>query len=88
VRIGAGVQGSEDASADLVVVGELGEVLVAEVGGAVQLLPRDEAQDLGVLAPSPEVDRRSFVVIGWLGFHELMVVGGAGGSLSIEWSAE
>ena len=69
------------------VVGELGHVLVGEVGGAVQLLPGEQAKDLGLLALAPGVDA-GCVVVGWLGFHELMVVGGAGGSLSIDWSGE
>ena len=42
--------------ADVVVVRELGEVLVGEVGGAVQPVRGQQAEDLGVLALTPGVD--------------------------------
>ena len=83
VRIGAGVEGSQDAVLE-VVVGELGEVLVGQVGGAVQLLRGKEAEDLGLLALAPGVDAGCCVVVGALGVHEFMVAGDAGGSLSID----
>ena len=38
------------------VVGDLGEVLVGEVGGVGQLLRRKQAEDLGSLALTPGVD--------------------------------
>jgi hypothetical protein len=58
VRVGAGAQGRRGAPADLVVVGELGEVLVGEVGGAVQLLRGEQVEDLGSLAVTPALDPR------------------------------
>ena len=58
VRVGAGVEGGRDAAADVVVVRELGEVLVREVGGAVQLLRSKQAEDLGLLALTPVMDPR------------------------------
>ena len=56
VRVGAGGEGGRGAAADVVVVGELGEVLVGEVGGAVQLLRHDQAEDLGLLTLTAGVD--------------------------------
>jgi hypothetical protein len=70
----------------VVVVGEFGQVFVGEVGGAVQLLRGEQAEYLGLLALAPGMDAGCCVVVGWLGFHDLMVVGGAGGSLSVDWS--
>jgi hypothetical protein len=84
VRVGAGVEGSDDAVLDVVVVGELGQVLVGEVGSAVQLSRGQQAEDLALLALVPAVEAGGCVVVA-LGLHELMVVGGAGGSLSIDW---
>ena len=73
--IGAGREGGRGAAADVVVVGELGEVLVGEVGGAVQLLRGEQAEDLGVLTLPAGVDPRCRVVVGALAVHELIVVG-------------
>ena len=70
------------------VVGEFGHVLVGEVGGAMQFLPGEQAKNLGLLAPAPGVDAGCCVVVAWLGFHELIVVGGASGLLSIDWPGE
>jgi hypothetical protein len=83
--IGAGVEGGHDAASHVVIVGEFGHVLVGEVGGPVQLLPGEQAENLGLLALEPGVDVGCWVVVGWPGFHESMVVGGAGGSLSVDW---
>jgi hypothetical protein len=54
----APVEGGREAAPDLVVVGELGEVLMGEVGGAVQLLRSEQVEDLGLLALTAGVDRR------------------------------
>jgi hypothetical protein len=86
--IGAGVEGSDDTTSEVVVVRELRQVLVAEIGGAVQFLLGNEAEDLVLLAPASGIDAGCCVVIGWLGSHELMVVVCAGDSLSINWSGE
>ena len=48
----------------MVVIGEFSEVLVDEVGGAVQLLPGEQAQDLGLLALASGVDAGWCVVVG------------------------
>ena len=58
VRVGAGVEGGREAATDVVVVGELGEVLMGEIGGAVQLLRSEQAEDLGLLALTAGVGRR------------------------------
>ena len=58
VRVGAGAQGRREAAPDVVVVGELGEVLMGEVSCAVQLLRGEQAEDLGLLAVTAVVDRR------------------------------
>jgi hypothetical protein len=86
VRIGAGFEGGRDDAADVVVVGELGEVHVGEVGGAVQLLRGHQAEDLGLLALTPRMDVGWSVDVGALGVHEVMVVGRPFDSLSIDWS--
>ena len=71
----------------MVIIRELGEVLVGEVGGAVQLLRGKQPEDLGLLALAPAASAGCGVV-GALGVHELMVATGAGGSLSIDFSGE
>ena len=58
VRIGAGTESGREAVPDVVVIGELGEVLMGEVGSAVQLPRLEEAADLGSLALAAAVDRR------------------------------
>ncbi len=57
VRVGAGVEGRREAATDLVVVGELGEVLMGEIGGSVQLLRSEQAEDLSLLALTAGVGR-------------------------------
>jgi hypothetical protein len=58
VGIGVGVEGCHDVASNVIVVGELGEVLVGEVGGAVQFLSREQAEDLSLLALTAGVRRR------------------------------
>jgi len=84
VGIGAGVEGGHDAPSDLLVVRELCQVLMAEVGSAVQLLRRDQAKDLSSLALASRLDASCRLVIGSPRLHESMVIGRAGGSLSID----
>jgi len=84
VRIVAGLEGRDDAPPELVVA-VLGEVLVGQVGSAVQLLRGQQAEDLGVLALAAAVAVGRRAVIGQAGFHVPMVDGRAGGSLSVRW---
>jgi hypothetical protein len=81
-RIGAGVEGGREAAADVLIVGELGEVLVGEIGSAAQSLRGKEATDFGLLAPTPGGVRGCGVFVGAVRVHEVRVVGRAFGSLS------
>jgi hypothetical protein len=64
-------------------VRELGQVVVGEVGSTMQLGGRDEGEDLGSLAVSSSAHGWSAVVVGSSGVHVSSVAGSAGGSLSI-----
>jgi hypothetical protein len=83
--IGAGLERCHHGASNLV-VGELDEVLVGEIGRPVQISGAEQTEDLGSLALLPGVFTVSRIVVGGLGFHEPTMADGAGGSLSIDWS--
>ena len=80
MRIGAGVEGRDDAASDVVVVGELGEVLVGEVGGSLQLIVADQLDDLDPLSIASAQGEVKVVV--WWEVHGRMIERDAVRSLS------
>ena len=58
---------------------------MGEIGGAVQLLRGEQTEDLVELALGSGRPEGLAVVVGLACLHASMVVGVAGGSLSIDW---